>query len=57
MNAKKVTPKKSGYIPNARPVWCGEWTAAERKLLDRLTTEERRAALLAAAKKVSKKSK
>lgn len=52
MNKKIATPevKKTSYTANTRPVYCGEWTQAERKLLNKLTTEERHDALLEAAK-------
>ena len=47
---KKLGPPKREE-PKSKPIWCGQISDAERQLIiDRLTPEERLAALIAAAK-------
>ncbi len=48
---KKAASKESSYSPNSRPVWCGEFTPRERELVNKLSADERREALLKAAAK------
>ena len=45
---KKGRPRRAE--PKSTPVWCGQMSSSDRKLIMALTPDERRAVLLAAAR-------
>lgn len=49
---KKAAKKVGSYSTNSRPVWCGEFSPKERELVNHLSADQRREALLKAAAKM-----
>jgi len=47
---KNQTGRPKRNEPKSKPVWCGQMSEADRKLIMSLTPDERQAALLEAAR-------